>query len=463
MGGSVLDLDELVDGQRVGGSMLLFMLVATLALISDGFDLAAMGYVAPELVKAWQIAPSRLVPVFSAGIIGMGIGGPLFGYLGDRFGRKRLIVWGLAVIGVTTLATIAVGSIAQLVVLRLLTGIGLGGVIPNVVALVAEVAPKRIRGRLLVIATLGVAFGITLPGLVAATLVDRFGWQVLLLIGGLVPLGVAAASQYALPESIKYLLQQGGHDEQVRRLARRMRPDLAIGDQMRVSLPAVGPPMRASVRRLFAGDLRWLTPLLWTVQAANQMANFFALTWLPLLLQASGATTAQAGFGASLFSIGGLAGGLVLMFLIDRFGAIPLVFLLLFGAPLVAAIGLPDLPFAVHGAVIAAAGLCVVGVQFGTTALLGLFYPTAIRSTGAGWTQAAGRAGALGAPIAGGMLLDMDVAIRDLLLAPAAALGIGALASIGLALTCYRRFATTRPAEFTGGPAVRDAVLAEAA
>ena len=457
----VLDLNDIVDGQRMRGWTILLVAVAMLILISDGFDLAAMGYVAPELVKSWHIQPARLVPAFSAGIIGMMIGGPLFGVLGDRYGRKRLIIAGLCAIGAFTLATMAVRSITDLVVLRFLTGLGLGGVIPNVVALVAEVSPRRIRGRLLVIISLGVAIGIALPGLVAATLVAQFGWRVLLLVGGVLPLAVAAASLFLVPESIKYLILRGNRDAEVRRLARRLRPDLTIDETTRFAVPIV-PVRRAGGARLFAGDFRFVTPLLWIVQAANQMANFFSLTWLPLLLQATGSSTAQAGVAASLFSVGGLAGGLVLMFIIDRLGVIPLVLLFVAGAPLVAAMGISGISFGAHAAIIAAAGLCVVGIQFGTTAVLGLFYPTEIRSMGTGWTQAAGRIGALAAPVAGGILLDLHFTIQDLLFAPAIAMGIGGVACAALSVIALRRFGSLRPQEFSTAAAAPSAYPAEA-
>ena len=455
-----LDLNDLVDGQRLGLGSLLFFVLAALALVSDGYDLAAMGYVAPELLKDWHLSPTALVPAFSAGIIGMMAGGPLLGLLGDRYGRKRLIVAGLAAVGVTTLATMAVRSTTDLVLLRFVTGIGLGGVIPNVGALVAEMTPRRIRGRLLVIVSLGVPLGIALPGLVAATLVPQFGWRVLLLVGGLLPLAVAFAASGLMPESIKYLVERGDRSVEANRLARTLRPDIRIGDATRIAISDIlAPRRRGSVKQLFLGEFALVTPLLWICQSTNQMANFFSLTWLPTLLQSAGASTSQAGAAASLFSIGGIAGGIVLLFIIDRLGVVPLVALFIFGAPLVAAMALPDLSFAVHAAVIAGAGVCVTGVQLGTTALLGMVHPTAIRSMGTGWTQAAGRLGALAAPVVGGILLSFDVPIRELPLAPATLLVIGALASIVLAIICVRRFAGMRVAEFSiGTPAELSAV-----
>lgn len=452
MSGAALDLDQVIDEQRLGRSAILLVVVATLVLVSDGFDLAAMGYLAPELARQWGLTPGAFVPAFSAGIIGMMIGGPLLGYFGDRLGRKRMIVWGLGAIGVFTLLTMAARSPSDLVILRFLTGIGLGGVIPNVGALVAELSPKRLRGRLLVIVVLGVPIGISLPGLVAATLVPQFGWQAILLIGGILPLLIALVCVATLPESVKYLVARGGREAEVRRAVGRLRSDLRIDDTTRFVRAEAHETRRGSFRSLFAGDFAAVTPLLWLCQAANQMANFFALTWLPTLLQAAGATTADAGANAALFSLGGLLSGLVLLLVLDRVGIIPVLLLFFVGAPLVACMALTDLPPWLHALVITGAGVCVTGVQIGLTALLGIFYPTAVRSSGVGWTQAAGRVGALAAPVVGGILLGFDLPIESLPLAPAALMVVGTVACAALAWRCVRRFGGWRPGEFAARP-----------
>jgi AAHS family 4-hydroxybenzoate transporter-like MFS transporter len=346
-----------------------------------------MGYIVPELVKEWQLQPARFVSALSAGIIGMMMGGPLLGLLGDRLGRRRVIMFGLCAIGLATLATMAAQTVTHLVILRFLTGIGLGGVIPNVAALIAELSPQRLRGRMIVIVTLGMPLGISLPGLAAGLLVPNFGWQALLLVGGLLPLAVTFAARAILPESPKYLATQGGREKEAKQVIARLRPDLAIGNDTSLVITARD-GRRGSAAQLFAGSLVLATPLLWICQAANQMANFFSLTWLPTLLQSAGASTAQAGAHASLFSIGGLVAGLILIFAIDRLGVVPLVAMFVFGVPLVASMTNPDFGPVVHGMVIAGAGLCVTGINFGLTALLAIIYPTSVRSLGTGWTQA---------------------------------------------------------------------------
>ena len=437
-----IGLDEAIDGQRIRRSSIMLLIVATLALLSDGFDIASIGYIGPELVKTWHVARGDLVPVFSAGIFGLLLGAPLLGFVGDRFGRKTAILLALGVVAGCTLATMAVATLTAFAALRFFTGVGLGGLIPNIVALVAEAAPKRRRGMFIVIVNFGVPAGISMPGLVAAALVPAYGWPVLLLVGGLLPLAVMGLVALCARESIKFLVQRGGREEQVRRMLATIRPDLPAG-AVRLQPVAAAHVASGSPAGLFAGGLAVITPLLWVALAANQMANFFSLTWLPTLLQSAGATTSQAGVNASLFSIGGMLGGLCLTVIVDRLGVAPMVLLFLVGVPTMAAIGHPLPPYAA-ALVIAGAGFCVTGVNFTMGATLGAIYPTPVRALGTGWCQAMGRLGSLAAPMIGGALLGLDLPLRDLLLVPAGSLAIGAVAAVAIALLCLRRFGSLR-------------------
>ena len=438
-----LSLDNAIDGQKVRRATIVLLVVATLAMLSDGFDLAAIGYIGPELVKSWHITRAALVPVFSAGIFGLLVGAPLLGFAGDRMGRKTALLIGLSIVAFCTLCTILASTLTEFAALRFLTGLGLGGVIPNAIALVAEAAPKRLRGMFIVIVNFGVPMGIALPGLVTAALVPRFGWPVLLLVGGLLPLAVMALVAILTQESLKFLAHRGVHEARLRGMLTTIRPDLPP-DSVQIRPGAHGTLIASgSPRGLFAGGLAAITPLLWLALAANQMANFFALTWLPTILQAAGSSTAQAGINTSLFSVGGIVGGLCLTMIVDRLGVIPMVVLFLTGVPLMAAIGSPLTHYAA-AAVIAGAGFCVTGVNFTMSATLGVIYPTAVRSLGTGWCQAIGRLGSLTAPLIGGALIGLNLPLRELLLVPAGALAIGAIASTALTVLCVRRFGGLR-------------------
>lgn len=452
MGGpSVVALDDLIDRQGVRASTFVFLAVAILVTLSDGYDLAAVGFVVPELVKQWRIPPAELAPILSSGLFGLLAGAPLFGYLGDRIGRKQATLLSLAVVGGFTLAAMAARSVPQFVALRFLAGLGIGGVFPNVVALTAEMAPKGRRGMFIVITNFGTIAGIAVPGYVAASLVPAHGWPALLLVGGVLPLAAALLFLVFAPESIRFLANRRGQEARVRRMAQRLRPDLAFGPDTRFIGPAAAATVApGSPRGLFAGGLAGFTVAIWLSIAANQMANFFALSWLPTVLQAAGASTVQAGLNASAFAVGGMLGQLALAVTVDRFGAALMAVLFAVGVPLTAATGTVGLGQAAFAAVVAGAGFCVAGNNAAINALAGAIYPTPVRALGAGWTQAMGRLGALAAPLVGSYLLASNLPRDEVLLAPAASLAIGAVASLCLAMSCLRRFGTVR---IVGGPA----------
>ena len=446
---SSITLGELVDKQKIGRWIIVILVISALVLVTDGFDIATMGYVGPELVKSWGLRREQLTPVLTAGTVGLLFGAPLLSFIGDRFGRKTAILLGLLFFGAISLMTAGATTLSQITILRFLTGVGLGGVIPNVIALISELVPRRLRGRCLVLVTFGVATGIGLAGGVAGAFVPQFGWQILMIVGGVVPLLLLVLVYFALPESIMYLAERGDRDESVRRLAAVLRPDLKLGSTIRLVVPSLSAPSsRGSPKHLFENGLFWVTPLLWIAQATNQVANFFSLTWLPTLLQATGSSTQQASNINSMFSVGGLLGGVCLMLIIDRFGFLPLAVLFLVGTPLVAAMTMSGLSSAEHTLMIAGAGFCVVGLNFGIAAMQGVIYPTPIRSTGSGWCQAAGRIGAIAAPLGGGALVAAKVPIEQMPYGPAILMAIGSLACVVLTVLCFRRFGGFRLKEF---------------
>ena len=171
-----IDVRQIVDEQRVGIFNITLLVVSTLILTCDGFGIFAAAYAAPELVKEWQVAPSALGPFLTASVVGLMFGAPLLGYFGDRFGRKKAIILGTLIFaGFTLLATPAT-SLHQLMVLRFVVGLGLGGVIPNVIALNAEFAPKRLRAAFIIITQFGIPAGQALGGMVSGLWVPAHGW-----------------------------------------------------------------------------------------------------------------------------------------------------------------------------------------------------------------------------------------------------------------------------------------------
>src|ERR1700684_2739746 len=223
------DVTKLIDEQKVGAFTLRVVIISFVVMLFDGYDLLAASYGAPALVADWHIQPAQLGPMFSASPFGMVFGAPLLGWLGDRFGRRRAIILGALLFGCFSLACATATSIPELMVLRFMTGIGLGGMMPNITALNAEFAPQRLRATLVVLMFMGVTAGSTLPALVVAALPD-VGWRGLYVVGGAVPLLLTVGLYFWLPESIRFMtLRPGTYSrERIAAIVRKVRPDLAL-------------------------------------------------------------------------------------------------------------------------------------------------------------------------------------------------------------------------------------------
>src|SRR5215469_5189218 len=196
---SEVQVSRLLDERGLSSFQINLLIWSFFIVLIDGYDIAAIAFAAPHLVRAWGVAPSSLGPVFSASLIGILFGSALFGWVGDRFGRRAALIGSNLLFGVFTLAAAYSTSLTQMFWLRLLAGLGIGGVIPNVVALNAESAPRRLRATLAIIAVGCVPIGGAIPGIVTALFVPQYGWPILFIIGGIAPIVIAVAAIFGLP------------------------------------------------------------------------------------------------------------------------------------------------------------------------------------------------------------------------------------------------------------------------
>jgi len=435
----VIAIDRLVDEQRIRWFNVSLLIWSLLAMFADGYDINALSQAQPELERLWHVVPKAFGPASSASLFGILLGAPLLGWVGDRYGRKTAIIAGSIAYGLCSLAVTATHDLNQVIALRFITGIGLGGVMPNTIALNSELSPKRLRATLITLMFVGITLGSSAPGLTAYAWMAHYGWRVLFWVGGLVPLAVSVGLIFALPESVKFLALRGDRSRDLLALARRMRPDLTIAADARFlysqDVPSSGDATGLS--RLFAGGLAWITPLLWACFGTALMSNFFLNSFLPLIFRDSGMPARQAALASALYSVGGTVGGLLMSVLLDRFGFVVIALLFAAAVPAIAFLGLVPTTFAALAPLATLSGLAVLGAQFGNNASAGLLYPTAVRSKGVGLALGVGRFGAIVGPLVGAELLGKP--LHQLFLIASLPMLVGAVAALVLVRLCYVR------------------------
>jgi AAHS family 4-hydroxybenzoate transporter-like MFS transporter len=436
-----INITLLVDEQRISFFSLGIILLSFLVMFSDGYALAAAAYAAPSIVRQWHLNRAVMGPVFSASLFGMLFGAPILGYLGDRFGRKGAILFGCLLYGISSLAIVESHTLHQLIALRFVSGVGLGGLPPNTIALNAEFAPRRARATMIVFMFMGITVGGIFPGVITAYL-PQYGWRGLFFIGGAFPIIVALAALFLLPESIKFLVLRNAQDR-VARLAKKLSPGISIAPNAKFLIEEK-PRSGFSIRLIFADGRAWMTPLLWIVFFSNLMANFFLNSWMPTLFQDLGLTVRQTSLTMAMFYFGGIAGGITISRLLDKRGLAAIGISFLLGCPIIAAIGTPGLSHNLLMAAVFFAGFCILGNQLGLNAVSGLLYPTAIRSNGVGWANAIGRFGAISGPMIGGWLIGRHLPLQRLFLVPVAPMALGAVASFALMRVCFTLFGGRR-------------------
>jgi len=403
-----VNVPALIDAQKIGTFQIRVAVLCAAVVFMDGFDAQAIGYVAPTLSKAWSLKPGELGPVFAAGLFGLMLGALAFSPLADRIGRKPVIIFCTLWFGVASLLTVTAESTTSLLVWRFVTGLGLGGAMPNPIALTCEYAPQRSRATMIMVMFIGFSLGSAVGGAIAAQFVPSYGWQSVFWLGGIFPLLLAPVLIFWLPESIRLLALKGTRNEYVAGLIRAINPALRFAPGTRFIAPEEHPE-GFPVEHLFTEGRALATVLIWVMFFTNLLVIYFCATWLPTVINNTGVSVRLAVIATALFQVGGIVGTLVLAVLIERFGPYRVLAGAYFAAAiLIAAIGQAGSTIELVIPAVFGAGFCVVGAQIGANALTATFYPTFIRSTGVGWALGIGRVGSIIGPLLGGMMLSLQ-------------------------------------------------------
>jgi benzoate transport len=425
-----VDVREIIDRGPMTGLQLRAVSLCFFLNVLDGVDVASISFAAPLLSRAWGIEPATLGVVFSAALAGMMAGSMLLAPFGDAIGRRKLLTLSLALIAIGMLGVIGARSLAALLVLRFVTGLGLGGVVPTMATFAAELSPQRNRNFAVTAVSSGYSLGAALTGLAALWMVPHWGWQSLFVLGGGLTLVTLPLVLKFLPESIEFLLSK-----QPPRALERINATLrALRQPAIAALPRKGEAdTRPRIRQVAAGLAALFTPryatatlLLWVAFVASLLTLYFLQNWVPQLTANAGLPTALAFLSGTVLNLGLFAGNASVGWFSDRFGLRrSITTYLALGA--IVLLGFSYL----QGTAAILIGLGTVGVMQG--GFLGLYavgariYPATNRVTGIGWAAGVGRLGAVLGPWIAGLLVAGGMGMSGSFLVFAIPLAVAAL------------------------------------
>ena len=385
-----------------------------LTSVLDGFDTQVLAFVAPEIARSFGISKLQLGIVFSAALLGSAIGSSLFGSLADRVGRRKLMIAMTALFGLLTGACALAPNFGALIILRLIGGIGLGGIMPNMLALTAEYAPARRRATLTTLTLWGLPAGAVLGGLISGPLIAAFGWRSVFVVGGAAPLLLVVAMLVLLPESLQFLACDATRRVKALALLRRIDPTVASDEHFEAE-PING---RGQIGALFRPGMAAITALISLVMFLSLFLSYMLLNWMPTILASAGLPLSRAILGAAAINFGGIVGSYIISRAID--GRVrPLlvlaagysaaaIFMLLIGQKMGSA-NLPVILLLITGC-----GMWLIGSQISTAAYSATLYPVLLRGTGIGFVQSVSRIGSLLGPLIGGALLTAGFQARGI-------------------------------------------------
>ena len=394
-----------LENQRIGGLQIRVAAICTVVQMCDAYDVNSIGVSVPSLTHAWNLPGPAFTAAFLWSSIGIMVGALAAGPIGDRFGRKPLLIASLTIFGIASLLSAFAGSLGVLTILRFFTGVGIGGGFPGAATLTGDYAPHRRRALMIMASFTGAPFGGFLCGQAAGLLLPTLGWPSIFVIGGIVPLALVVVMAFWLPESPRFLAAKSNLSPREAALLRRL--DITPGPAAAVGLDvAQGNP----VKMLFGEGYARQTVLLWIIFFCSLLNLFLFIYWMPEVLHLTGMTPSEAARATSFRELGGMLAVLYLGVLIDRFGPQrALAWHYAACIAFIALIALVVMPYLLLVTVIFFSGMTIIGSQTGANATCGKLYPARMRTSGLGWAIGIGRLGSIAGPALGGYLLSIGL------------------------------------------------------
>jgi AAHS family 4-hydroxybenzoate transporter-like MFS transporter len=423
--------EHALENQRLGGLQIRVALICGLIQMCDGYDVGSIGWAVPSLTHAWHVAPPAFALAFLWSNIGVMVGALLAGPIGDRVGRKPLLLISVTLFSLASLASAASHSLGFLAGTRFFTGAGIAGAFAGTVALTGDYAPQRLRALMIMVMFTGAPLGGFIGGLVVSYLLHLgFGWPIIFIIGGAFPLLLLSIMVLWLPESPRILAAKANLAPRHQALLQRLDIAPAAAEAHLIDVARGNP-----IAMLFGEGFALQTTLVWIIFFCSLLNLFLFVFWLPEVLHLIGMTPAEAVFATSLYPLGGIAAVLYLGWAIDRFGTRwSLAWHYAAGIVFIALISLFVLPYAALLAVVLLAGVTVIGSQTGLNAACGKLYPARMRTSGYGFATGIGRLGGIAAAPLGGFLLARGLPPTYVFLSACLFAAIAAIATAFLAL-----------------------------
>jgi MFS transporter, AAHS family, 4-hydroxybenzoate transporter len=410
-----IDVGDLLDLQSLGWFRIRIIVLCSVVALLDGFDVQVIGIAAPSMAATLNIPIKAIGAVFSATLLGLSLGAMGLGMLSDRFGRKHVLTFATIVFGVFTICTACVTSFDQLLVMRFLAGVGLGGAMPSFIGMASDYAPRHRRGVIVGLLWTGFPVGGMVAGIVSTHLIGAFGWQSVFYAGGMVPILLAIVLASALPESLIFLVRSGVEQRRILGVLSRMHIEISAPEK--VQFVARGFSPASPVELPFTDGRTRATMLLWACFFATFLMLITNAVWTPTLLQKAGLSVAGASLVLVAFNLGSIVGTSIAGLLIGPRGpraSLSAAFICC--AIIFAYLGqLGVLSYLILPAQ-AAAGLCLGAGSSALIALSALLYPTSVRSTGVGWAMAVGRLGSFVGPLVISMFVSWNWPIGSIFL-----------------------------------------------
>jgi AAHS family 4-hydroxybenzoate transporter-like MFS transporter len=397
--------ERALENQRIGSLQIRVMALCTLVQMCDGYDVNSIGVSVPTLTHAWNLAGPAFTTAFLWSSVGILVGALSAGPIGDRFGRKPLLIGSLLIFGLASVGSALADSLGTLTILRFFTGLGIGGGFPGAATLTGDYAPHRRRALMIMLSFTGAPIGGFLCGQLAGFLLPTFGWPSVFLVGGIVPLVLIVVMALWLPESPRFLATKSNLSPRQAELLRRLDVTPVQGADHGIDIARGNP-----VAMLFGKGYALQTVLMWIIFFCSLMNLFLFIYWTPEVLHLIGMAPAEAARASSFRELGAIFAVIYLGVLIDRFGAERALALhYAAGIVFIALIALVAMPVVLLTVVIFFSGMTIIGSQTGANAACGKLYPARMRTSGLGWALGIGRLGGIAAPILGGYLLRSGV------------------------------------------------------